>query len=132
MAKKRKLNPIQTYVAYCKEWARVCRGTVYGRPGVFNLNLDKEFDYHCVGRSTTVKRKGSYQGSGLYKAYELLAMERKSLREVELLEDDNVQRELEEAAALHGYGTGQLLIAKSVNYDEKAQSLRDEIFRRHL
>lgn len=138
--KKKKLSPVQAYIAHCKEWAVICRETVYGKVilvdgkkvQLFNFDLDKELDYHCVGRSSTVKIKGEYAGSGIYKAYKLLAMEQKALDEIDLLCAPEVQDALDQAAKEHGYGSGQQLLVKSMNYDEKAQGLRDAIFKEYL
>ncbi|CAL9972118.1 hypothetical protein VPHD148_0160 [Vibrio phage D148] len=118
--KKKKLSPVQQYIAHEVEWAAICRETVYGKKvgemQIFNFDLDNK-----VGDQ-----------SGTYRAYQFLAMAEKSERIVEILGMNEVQERLDVAAKEHGYGTGQQLLMKSMNWDEKAQALRNEIFKEYL
>lgn len=124
MAKKKKLNPIQAYIDMEVEWARICRETVYGKKiefegrvlQLFNFNLDDREDCY---------------GSGTYRAYKLLAMAEKADRIVQLLGMAEVQDALDAAAKEHGYGIGQQLLMKSMNWDEKAWAIRDAIFKEY-
>lgn len=100
MSKKSKLNPVDSYIEFCYEWASVCRETVYGKSTcqgkIANFNLDDGLGYRCVGRSSSVKIKTSIIESGTYKAYALLSAADRSEREGDLLKNEDFVRFLEE------------------------------------